>query len=532
MCKENRGDMPKGEYYYKTCGGMPKEAYLVLFGVAASAPRTGTAKPLTEAAVRTVTVGPAFDCAAARQPLAQMLCTDPELARLDIRFGQAYWVLYQQLGAGGQRALKEEDAAFLNSVQQQCAIPKSGPLTPEALQGRGCVEQSYENQRTAWFSRLNGAAAEEAVREPERHIALQVALRSIGFLAPADMLDGVYGSSTRTAIATWQRSHNRPPTAVLGNDDAALLEREAADRSAGRVAQASKPERSATANIPAAAPGEGLTIAVIPERTDASLVIKGEIKNETNASQEVPKLRVAIRDASETELAMKVVNPPLDHLDAGAIATFEASFEPNDQAAGVAVSFLASPPKPSLVTTAPPDSVLQINALLADIYAHYPRATGRNVPPPWRMPYAAQIFDPPMVALLVEEHRLASGPDGGIVAFDADPFCDCQDDEGMRPSVGDIQITGPITASAKIDLRWMCAVSQSPRLTPADRQRLMSNCWREHQSGVIDSKQLAVDLTLVGDAWRIQDIHSPNIKSLHDHIIQAIALTKRASKKQ
>lgn len=481
-------------------------------------------------ATRTVTLGPAFDCTAAKQPLAQMLCTDPELARLDLRFGQAYWTLYQQGGKEGQRALKEEDAAFLNGVQQQCLIPKSGPLTHEALQGRDCVRQSYENQRVAWISRLRPPAAEEAHRDPERHIALQAALRTLGFLAPADMIDGVYGPGTRTAIVTWQRSHNRPVTGLLGDEDAALLERDLADRSASRVTEGAKPVGSSSDTPSTPPPGDGLTVTVAPERTDTALVIKGEVKNESGATRDVPRMRIAIRDAAKTELAMKVVNPPVDHLDAGAVAGFEASFEPNDQAAGVAVTFLPMPPKPSATETAQPDAVTQINALLADIYSQYPRQTGAKLAPPWRMPYAAQIFDPPMVDLLIEERRLASGPDGGIVAFDADPFCDCQDDEGMRATVGDIQVTSPTTATAKVDLRWMCAVSQSPRLTPADRQRLMSGCWAEHKDGIVDSKQLLFDLAIVDRRWRIRDIHSSNISSLKEHISQAIAAVRKGAK--
>jgi uncharacterized protein len=31
-------------------------------------------------------IGPSFDCHVAQQPLAQMLCSDPDLSRIDLRF--------------------------------------------------------------------------------------------------------------------------------------------------------------------------------------------------------------------------------------------------------------------------------------------------------------------------------------------------------------------------------------------------------------------------------------------------------------
>ena len=41
--------------------------------------------------------GPGFDCEKATQPLAQLICADQELSRIDLLFNQAYSALSQQL---------------------------------------------------------------------------------------------------------------------------------------------------------------------------------------------------------------------------------------------------------------------------------------------------------------------------------------------------------------------------------------------------------------------------------------------------
>ena len=67
----------------------------------------GGAEPAASpVAVGTLRIGPSFDCSKARAPIALMICADAELARLDLRFNQAYWALFQQLGPAGQGRLK------------------------------------------------------------------------------------------------------------------------------------------------------------------------------------------------------------------------------------------------------------------------------------------------------------------------------------------------------------------------------------------------------------------------------------------
>jgi S1-C subfamily serine protease/uncharacterized protein len=174
-------------------------------------------------------IGPSFDCSTAGYPLALLICADSDLSRLDLRFGQAYWALFQQLGPAGQPQLKQEDLAFFEQVQAQCNLPRSGPLTAEAWRARDCVRDAYEKMREAWLARLTGPAREEATRSPEKHLGLQQELQALGFVPPGP-IDGVYGRDTRGAIVAWQQARGRPVTGLLGDPDALALEREVASR--------------------------------------------------------------------------------------------------------------------------------------------------------------------------------------------------------------------------------------------------------------------------------------------------------------
>src|SRR5271165_3124513 len=213
-------------------------AYLRAYGVTAGSAPTS---PSPRAVSRDRT-GPSYDCSIAGYPLALMICADSDLSRLDLRFGQAYWALFQQLGPAGQPQLKEEDLTFFDQVQGQCYVPRSGPLTAEAWRSRDCVRDAYEKMREAWLARLTGPAYEEAVRSPEKHVALQQGLQELGFLPPGP-IDGVYGRGTRAAILTWQSSRGLAATGLLGDADARAIE--------GEVIVSRLPDRAApTAFLP------------------------------------------------------------------------------------------------------------------------------------------------------------------------------------------------------------------------------------------------------------------------------------------
>jgi hypothetical protein len=97
----------------------------------------------------------------------------------------------------------------------------------------------------------------------------------------------------------------------------------------------------ALAGLPVEPPGIGLKIEKLaPARTPDGLVIEGEITNPGKTTRDVPRLRVALRDAAEKEVQFKIVDPPRPRLAPGAVAHFKTPFEhPDEAATGVVVTF-------------------------------------------------------------------------------------------------------------------------------------------------------------------------------------------------
>ena len=97
----------------------------------------------------------------------------------------------------------------------------------------------------------------------------------------------------------------------------------------------------ALAGVPAEPLGVGLKIErVAPARTSDGLMIEGDITNTGKAARDVPRLRVALRDAAEKEVQFKVIDPPKPQLLPGGVVHFKTPFEhPDDAAVGVVVTF-------------------------------------------------------------------------------------------------------------------------------------------------------------------------------------------------
>jgi uncharacterized protein len=193
--------------------GRARIAYLKAYGVSASS--TGPASAVSASA----RIGPGFDCGKATAPLAQMICANTELSKIDLRFNQAYYALRQQLDPAGQRQLQTEDSEFIKSVLVTCGVPETGAVAGSA----DCVAVQYSKKRSEWMARLSGPASEEARRPIEEHIALQASLQQIGFLPPSAKIDGVYRAATRAALSQWQTASGRSVTGIMSDADAAVF---------------------------------------------------------------------------------------------------------------------------------------------------------------------------------------------------------------------------------------------------------------------------------------------------------------------
>ena len=90
------------------------------------------------------------------------------------------------------------------------------------------------------------------------------------------------------------------------------------------------------------APGAGLKVTVVPIRRADALVISGDIVNDAAAPRQVPRLRLTLLDARQTDLMTKVIDPPVARLSPGARAHFDTVFEhPANGAGRVTVTYAA-----------------------------------------------------------------------------------------------------------------------------------------------------------------------------------------------
>jgi S1-C subfamily serine protease/uncharacterized protein len=221
-------------------------AYLRGYGL------SGAPAPINPGNAALSRIGPGFDCDNAMRPLALLICADIDLSRVDLRFNQAYWALFQQLGPAGQPQLKKDDVQFIEQVQDQCGVPRSGGLSSEAWRSRDCVRDAYEKKRAGWLARLVGEAREEAARSLEKHVALQQALGKLGF-ALSGPPDGVYARGTRDAIIAWQTARGRTVTGFLGDRDAMALEHEVPSKSQTAAQDANHPQAEPSNSEPKSA---------------------------------------------------------------------------------------------------------------------------------------------------------------------------------------------------------------------------------------------------------------------------------------
>lgn len=213
--------------------------------------------------------GPSFDCAApgvARDILPQIICMDPNLAKADLAFSQAYQALRQQVGEAGLRDLRREAVEFTNGTMEACGLAKGMAATPELLaQSRSCLATQYGRQRLAWIERLSPDARQEAERPLDTHLRLQGVLQSRGYLPEEAVIDGVYGPATRIAISLWQQDAGRQPTGLLSAADAMALATTKFSMDPNRrppapIAPAAASAAPAAARTPVRATGQDITL--------------------------------------------------------------------------------------------------------------------------------------------------------------------------------------------------------------------------------------------------------------------------------
>ena len=134
----------------------------------------------------------------------------------------------------------------------------------------------------------------------------------------------------------------------------------------------------------------------------------------------------------------------------------------------------------------PDANTIEAKAFLTELYSHYQDSKVDFTP---LFDKAPDYFDPSLLALIRQDQKLSNGE---ILAFEADPICDCQDYDKISADIRILSVTAT-TAKAGVILT---DTGQSPR-------------------------SMAYDLVKVDGHWRIHDISSPAYPSLRQDIVNA-----------
>ena len=107
----------------------------------------------------------------------------------------AYYAMRQQGGPAIWQSLKVEAIDVANNIAAICGMSDpAGSLPPDARALKTCLFTAYTRQAAIWAAKLSGPAAEESIRPIEWHIELQRRLQTLGYIAPTETPDGVYGT--------------------------------------------------------------------------------------------------------------------------------------------------------------------------------------------------------------------------------------------------------------------------------------------------------------------------------------------------
>ena len=136
---------------------------------------------------------PSFDCSNPRYPVALILCSGPDAARVDWDVNSAWWALYFTIDEKRRPILDADQETWRQSLYQMCALPRQ--LTQEEQAGQvmaqtmgrfmlgqeiripgpqpiaqahvNCVLNAYHARAAMLRSRLKGDALAESRLSPE-----------------------------------------------------------------------------------------------------------------------------------------------------------------------------------------------------------------------------------------------------------------------------------------------------------------------------------------------------------------------------
>jgi hypothetical protein len=181
-----------------------------------------------------------FDCSriGTGQSVPALVCQTPELQIADLRQMQAYYTLRHAQPAR-QQELRNQFTSRIQALVRDCSTEQVRASGSQPT----CVAQAFGNLRDSWIQQLqqtgNAAALEEARQPVEQFVDAQRVLRTRGFLPDSAVLDGVYGSGTRDAIARFQAERGIASSGFLTGATLAALGGSPGSRTSAAAAPAS-----------------------------------------------------------------------------------------------------------------------------------------------------------------------------------------------------------------------------------------------------------------------------------------------------
>ena len=161
-----------------------------------------------------IRLGTSFDCSRAGPNVPSLVCQTPELQLADVSQMQVYYTL-RHAQPDRQQELRNQFTTSIQALVRDCSTDqvREGGTQP------ACVARKLGELRTFWLQQLerlgNAAALEEARLPPGHFIGSQQALKARNFLPAEAVLDGVFGSGSRQALARFQAERGMPATGFL-----------------------------------------------------------------------------------------------------------------------------------------------------------------------------------------------------------------------------------------------------------------------------------------------------------------------------
>lgn len=303
----------------KSLGG-PASRLALVVGLAAAVSSVSQAQQATGQ----IQIGTSFDCSrlGTGQSIPALVCQTPELQFADLHQMQAYYTL-RHAQPQRQQELRSQFTARIQALVRECSTDQIRASGSQPA----CVTQALGNLRNFWLEQLqqtgNAAALEESRLPSGNLVGAQQALKTSGFLPANAVVDGVYGSGTREAIARFQAERGIASNGFLTQPTLVALRRAAIAGTgpAGAPAAASSSGAPATQQ-PAAGSSQQAAQAQPAQRTQTSPPSNTQQTSPRSAASPAPtdatlqqQLATAARaiEARDYATALRIYRPLAEH---------------------------------------------------------------------------------------------------------------------------------------------------------------------------------------------------------------------------